>query len=380
VRPAGSPTSIVTPAYGAASLAELLPSVASALGVPGQPNRLGLPSGGRYVVLLVDGLGERLLRAHAASAPYLAGLLGSGLTLTTPVPSTTATSLTSLGTGLPPGAHGVVGFTQRIPGTGRLLNTLKWSSTVDPLRWQPHDTVFEEAQAAGVAVSVVNQRGFRGSGLTVASSRGGAYVGADTVGERIAEVAFAAQAPRSLTYAYEPDLDKTGHQRGCRSPAWTEQLGVVDDFVARLRRQIPADACLLVTGDHGMVDVGREARLDVDTEPDLLDGVTLIGGEARFRHLYCNQGAAGEVAARWRERLGRRAVVLESAEAIERGWFGPVEPAVLPRIGDVLVACLTEVAVESSSRFPLELRLIGLHGSVTEDEMLVPLLIDAGHS
>ena len=58
------------------------------------------------------------------------------------MPSTTATSLTSLGTGLPPGAHGLVGFTSRVPGTGKLLNALMWDKDVDPLEWQPHDTAF----------------------------------------------------------------------------------------------------------------------------------------------------------------------------------------------------------------------------------------------
>ena len=79
------------------------------------------------------------------------------------VPSTTATSLTSLGTGLTPGSHGLVGFTARVPGTDQLLNHLFWDADVDPLEWQPHPTAFATLAAAGVSVTVVNKREFRGS-------------------------------------------------------------------------------------------------------------------------------------------------------------------------------------------------------------------------
>lgn len=370
---------VVLPGYGQASLAEVLPSVAAAVGMPYEANVLALPPADRYVVLLVDGLGQRLLQRHVADAPYLGSLLQSDRTLTAPVPSTTATSLTTLGTGRAPGAHGVVGFTCRIPGTDRLLNALQWDTGVEPRRWQPHATVFERAANAGVAVTAVNQRTFRGSGLTVASMRGGRYVGANTAGERIAAVAAAAARSRSITYTYDSDLDSTGHRVGCRSVAWRHQLGVVDDLAARLRDALPADACLVVTADHGMVDVGPDdPRVDVDVEVGLLDGVDVFGGEGRFRHLYCAAGVAYDVAQRWSERLGDAALVLKRADAVNQGWFGGVDGSVRERIGDVLVACLDSVVVVSPSRFPAEKKMVGFHGSLTAEEMLVPLLVDAG--
>ena len=366
------------PGYGAASLSGLLPSVAAALGLPTGRSTLAIPAARAYVVLLVDGLGDLLLRRHAADAPYLAGRLETSRPLTAPLPSTTATSLTSLGTGLPPGAHGVAGFTTRIPGSNRLLNALDWDPAVDPRRWQPHPTVFEQLSGYGVRATVVNQRSFRGKGLTVASMRGAEFVGANTAGERIAATVAAASRGRSLTYTYDSELDSTGHRQGCTSLAWRHQLRMVDAAAAQLRAAMPADACLLVTGDHGMVDVAAHDRVDVDTEPELLDGVVLLGGEARFRQLYCAEGAAPDVAGRWRQRLGSEAVVLERSAAIAAGWFGAVAPEVVDRLGDVLVACLGDVAVLSTSLFPLEAKLVGLHGSLSAEEMLVPLLVDAG--
>jgi hypothetical protein len=373
----------VEPAYGSRSLAEVLPAVGAAIGVrarPGpdleSPDRLVLPEAPAYVVFLVDGLGARLVERYADAAPYLASLLGGQAPGTAGVPSTTATSLSSLGTGLPPGAHGLVGFTSRIPGTDRLLNALAWDKGVDPKEWQPHATAFSGLRLNGAAVTVVNKGEYRDSGLTVAAHRGADYVGADRVGERIAAAVAGAVERPSLTYVYDGDLDWTGHRYGVASAPWLQQLVMVDAEAEQLREALPTDVRLLVIADHGMVDSPRAARTDVDRRLELRDGLALMGGEARFRHLYCRNGAVTDVAATWAGVLGERAEVLVREEAIARGWFGAVEPAVLPRIGDVLVACTGDHAVVSTTDFAYEATLIGLHGSLTVDEMLSPLLVD----
>jgi hypothetical protein len=355
----------------------VLPSALAALGVEGWANPLGLPAASSYVVLLVDGLGWNLLRRHAALAPYLSSLAARGRSITAGVPSTTATSITSLGTGLPPGEHGVVGYTSRIPGTGRLLDALRWDAKVDPLAWQPNPPVFERAAARGVPVTVVSRGRFERSGLTIAGQRGAAYVGADYAGERIAATIAAAERTGSLTYLYDGDLDSTGHRNGCESPAWRLQLEQIDHFAETLRRRLPRGTALVVVADHGMVDVPVSRRGGVDDEPARLRGGTGFGGEARFRHLYCDDGVSDAVATRWRERLGSAAIVLTRDEAVGAGWFGTVSASVRPRLGDVVVASIGEIAVVSRTRFAHEAVLVGLHGSLTPDEMLVPLLVDA---
>ncbi|WP_246081787.1 alkaline phosphatase family protein [Nocardioides litoris] len=373
------PSGLVEPAYGRRSLADVVPAVARALGAPVgvPPSGLELPDASSYVVLLVDGLGARLLQKHAHAAPYLAGLLASsGGPGTAGVPSTTATSLTSLGTGLAPGQHGLVGFTARVPGTDQLLNHLAWDADVDPLEWQPHPTAFARLVQAGVEVTVVNKREFRGSGLTVASSRGGEFVGADKVGERLAAAVAASVSRPSLTYLYDSDLDWTGHRWGVSSSQWLQQLAMVDAEAEQLRETLPSDTRLVVVADHGMVDCPDDRRVDVDDHADLLHGVALLGGEARFRHLYCRGGAVDDVLAAWTAVLGDRATVLTRDEACRRGWFGTVDAAVRPRLGDVLVACHDDHGVFSSERFPYEKTLVGLHGSLTPEEMLIPVLVD----
>jgi hypothetical protein len=369
------------PAYGGRSLADVLPAVAVALGtqVPDWPNEtpsLALPAAPAYVVFLVDGLGADLLAAHAHAAPYLSSLLTDDATGTAGVPSTTATSLTSLGTGLPPGGHGVVGFTSRVPGSDRLLNALYWDKDVDPVQWQPHPTGFQILAAAGVQVTTVNKREFRGSGLTVAAQRGGDWIDADRVGERIAGAVVASSHRPSLTYLYDGDLDWTGHRYGVASSQWLQQLAIIDAEAEQLRDALPSHARLVVLADHGMVDASDpDRRIDVDDDPAYRDGVVLLGGEARFRHVYCASGAVEDVRARWHELLADAALVLTRDEAIGSGWFGEVSASVLPRLGDVIAAARDNWGLFSFVDFPYETRLIGLHGSITPVEMRIPLLV-----
>jgi hypothetical protein len=365
----------VEPAYGTRSLGDVLPAVAAALGVDVgfHDTSLVLPPAHHYVVLLVDGLGHRLVDAHEEQAPYLHSLLSEpGVA---GVPSTTATSLTSLGTALTPGQHGIVGYTSRIPGTDRLLNALAWDKQVDPLEWQPHDTAFARLRAAGVHTCVVSKREFVDTGLTVSGLRGAEFVRGDRAGERIAgAVASSAHAP-GLTYVYDGDVDWTGHRYGIDSPQWRAQVAATDATVEQLREALDPGVRLVVVADHGMVDSPPEHRIDVDEHLELRAGVRIFGGEARFRHLYCAGGAVADVLATWREHLGPRAEVLSRDEAIERGWFGVVDAAVRPRLGDVVVAAHDDHAVVSTVDFPYENRLIGLHGSLTAAEMEIPVLV-----
>ncbi|MFC6153202.1 alkaline phosphatase family protein [Nocardioides yefusunii] len=372
-----TPASFVEPAYGSRSLTDVLPAVAAALGtpLPGAVTSLHLPDAGSYVVFLVDGLGAELIRRYAHAAPFLASLLAQQEPGTAGVPSTTVTSLTSLGTGLLPGTHGMVGYTARIPGTDRLLNGLNWSGDVDPLVWQPHTTAFMRLGEQGVLTTVVNKAEFMNSPLTTMSNRGAEYVGAQSAGERIAAVVGASWRSPSLTYVYDSALDSTGHRHGVASQEWLQQLSAVDSEAEQMRDHLPPGTRLLVIADHGMVDSPQESRIDVDDRRELRDGVRLLGGEARFRHVYCHDGAVDDVAATWREVLGDRAEVLTRAEAGARGWFGALTDPVADRIGDVVAACAGDAAIMSSVDFPVETRLVGMHGSLSRAEMLIPMLV-----
>lgn len=375
------------PPYGSRTLAEVVPSLLAALGAGGFDNPLGVTAARSVCLLVIDGLGWQLLRDHAADAPFLAGLMSRADPLVAGFPATTATSLASLGTGLPPGRHGIVGYSFFVPGSG-LLNALTWRShgTVDPVDLrdvvvpetaQPVPTLLERAQAAGIAVTVAAPRYQEHSGLTRAALRGGRFEPVRALGD-LAATALTNGSP-SFCYAYHGDLDMLGHRHGPGSLPWRLQLRQVDQLAASIAERLAPGALLAVTADHGMVTVPEADRIDWDGEPALRDGVAVIGGEVRVRHLYTKPGAAPDVVDAWRGTVGDRALIVTGDEAITTGWFGPtVADHVRDRIGDVIVAAGDTTGVVCRAAEPLESRLLGHHGSFTADEQLVPLLVTYG--
>ena len=383
------PLAVVRPRYGSGSLADVLPSVLAALAVPGAVDVLDLAGEldgvRRIAVLLVDGLGQYQLPVAAPHAPTLVDLAsgrpGTARELTAGFPSTTPTSLASLGTGAAPGVHGVLGFRVNLPGTNRVLTHIEWAADPDPLRWQPLPTQLERAMAAGVNTVVVSRPEFAGSGLTVASQRGARYVGAadyDSLAANMLAELGNGDGP-TLVYGYHPDVDRIGHLFGVDSYQWRAAIADVDALLERLVDGLPSDAALLVTADHGQLNVPADHRFDFDTDDRLRAGVRVIAGEPRVRYLHTRPGATGDVLAAWRAALGNVAWVVEREEAVAAGWFGPVPEEHLARVGDVVVACnATHAVVASRTDTPLEARLVGYHGSYTAVEMLIPLLIARG--
>lgn len=351
-------------------------SAAAAVGVPGFADALGIGPVRHVVVCLLDGLGWNLLRAHADDAPALSAMPGAAISAV--FPTTTPVGLGTLGTGLLPGQHGLVGAAFVYPETGELLSPLQWGSHPTPVAVQPEPTVFEQAARSGVRVTTVSPGAYAESGLTRAVLRGAAYAPAEDIDDRVAAVA-AAQAgdDATFTYVYWSDVDRTGHEFGVDSPQWRDALSRADDLVARLVSGLVPGSALVVTADHGMVDCPEGEQVAIEADGRLTAGVTRIAGEPRARHVYVRAGAAADVAAAWREVLGARARVLTRVELVDQGWFGPVEPALEERIGDVM-AVATGSTMLASVVDPTVSRLRGQHGAVTDDELLVPALIARG--
>lgn len=375
------------PRYADPALADVVPAAALSLGAgqilgaeqTARARKLILPDEARVVVVvLIDGMGALLLRERAAHTPFMRKQLPAMQRLTAGFPSTTANSLSSLGTGLFPGAHGVVGYTLLDPARDVVFNQLTWDNEVDPRAWVPAESLFVRLQAAGVDVVSLGEPKFAGRGLNNASLAGGRFRGSRTISERVDHAVAEIRRPgRRLIYFYWGGLDKTGHVAGTDSFAWTTELEEVDRAVGLLAQAAGDDVALAITADHGMVDVAHEDRVDVAVHPELRAGVAHVGGEPRAVHLYTERGAAGEVVAAYRETLGRRALVLTRDQAVAQGWFGPqVAARNLPRIGDVVVVCDEGLGiVDSAHDKPAALKLLGHHGGVSERELAIPLMV-----
>lgn len=353
------------------SLADVLPNCLDAL--RGQRGSLGLPAVDHAVVLLVDGLGSVALEAHRGHARHLLSASRADV-IQSVFPSTTASALASLTTGVLPGMHGLIGYLGFDSGGDRVVNQLTgWGADLDPGSWQRVPTQFERARESGIAAFAVGPGRYRDSGFTAAVLRGADYRAGETLTARLAEVRrLHAGHDRSLTYVYAPEVDVAAHAAGIDSAAWLAALEEVDAAVGACARDLPARTGLLVTGDHGGLDVPRDDQVIVD--PALLAGVRHVSGEPRCLALHLEPGAdAVTVRDRWRASEGKRAWVATRDEAVAAGHFGEVDPDVLPRIGDVLVAARTRVAyyLDAADRGR---SMIGQHGSLTADEVAIPLL------
>jgi hypothetical protein len=365
------------------SICDVLPAAAALLGTPGAVDALGLTERvgdvRRVVVVLVDGMGWHLLPALAADAPLLASVLAGDAgrldELACTFPSTTPTSLASLMTGAAPGEHGILGFTVKLPDSDRVLNHIFWRDDPPAAQWQPVPTWLERLQQAGVGAQAVLSAAFLGSGLTEAVYRGARLHPANGDDDYAQLVVDQLHAAPGLLYAYTADLDTAAHLFGIDSPEWHAAAVRVDALLTRLVEALPSDAALLITADHGGLNVPAHTRIDLDADPRLQAGVRAVAGDPRVRYLHTEPGAAPEVIAAWSALLDGRAEVRSRDDAVAAGLFGPVRPDHLGRIGDVVVTCTGDAAVLATGHEPPEVaRLVGFHGAATPAELAIPLI------
>lgn len=360
----------VVPQFAGPCLVNVVPALLSADGQAPDWLPAHVVQARQVVLLVLDGLGWDQLQARPRLAPTLFGSVGGPITSV--APSTTATALTSLSTGLPPAVHGVVGYRIRV--NGQVLNVLRWQlgkadarRSVPPRRFQPFPAF---PRRDGGTTPVVTRAEYGATGFTAAHLGGSLLRGWHTSSELVPEVRELLAAGERFVYAYYDGIDRVAHARGL-DDHYEAELRAADRMVADLLEVLPPGAVLVVTADHGQVEVGSSVEV---LGPDVMEGVELLSGEGRFRWLHARRGAAADVAAAAQASFGHVAWVRTLDEIVDQGWLGgePV-PEVTERLGDVAL-----VPFESTSFLDPadtgEQRLVGRHGSLTSAEMLVPLI------
>lgn len=359
---------LVLPAYGRGCVTELVPTILGS-DEPGDDAIVGpeIADAVAVVVLVLDGLGWNQLQARATVAPTLAAMAGGPIT--TVAPSTTATALTSICTGTPPGIHGVVGY--RIDVEGEVLNALRWTTPrgdarerIVPDRFQP------EPAFLGQRPVVVTMAGFEGTGFTMAHLADVRHHGWHTLPGIAVNVRQAVAAGEPFVYAYYDGIDKTAHVYGF-GEHYDAELAACDRMVSDLMMSLPRGTALVITADHGLVDcTGRGLALD----DSLHRHIDRQSGEARFRWLHAEPGHAHDLAAAAEACHGDNAWVRTADQILDDGWFGPVvTDAARSRLGDVALVARERWHFLDSADAPRH-ELAGRHGSLTADEMYVPLL------
>lgn len=318
-------------------------------------------------VLVLDGLGWDQLHTRTHLAPTLAAMTGQAIT--TVAPTTTATALSSIATGLTPGEHGLIGY--RILLGGEVLNVLRWvGASGDRRRALPPRDIQPFPAFLGHNVPVVSPAELETSAFTEAHLRGSKPVGWRAASAIPVEVGRQLRAGEKVVYAYYGGIDKTAHERGF-GEFYDAELIYADRLVADVLAALPPGAALLVTADHGQVDVGERI---VYPAPELLSMVAEQSGEGRFRWWHATPGAADQLLAGATEAYGDQAWVVSRQQMLDEQWFGPtVAPPVAARLGDVALVARDDVSFhdpDDSGPFQLVCR----HGSLTSAEVNVPLL------
>ena len=359
-------------------LSQITPSIFSSLGLDSAVDHLGVGQSpmGRELLFLIDGFGYDTLATYADAMPTMSRMFKHGL-IATAFPSTTATSLATLTTGELPGAHGMLGYTVQVPRSGgRLLNALKWDERVDPENWQPVQTLFQRASSAGINVTHVAAKRYENSGFTRAVFRGANYRGANVVTDLIGETKLALQKSPSFVYLYVNDLDNAGHTDGVGSDKWLAALTMIDQMVSQLMKEVPKGTRIWVTSDHGMINVQDKIVIGLDNQ--LLQGVSVVAGEPRARHIYLESDSASariETAGIWQEFLGDKALVLTREQAISNNLFGDVvSDDALDRMGEVIAIARGGLVLLELQRAEKEGSMVGHHGGDSDTESQVGLL------
>lgn len=365
---AATPDAPVLPDYGGAWIGGIVPALLGGAPVDWLPEPV---AGARAVVLFVlDGLGWDTVRSRSELMPVLSGMAGRRITAV--VPSTTAAALPSIVCGVEPAVHGIVGYRMRV--AGRALNVLRWqANTKDPLP-EPAE-VQPVPPFLGLRVPVVSKAEFRNTGFTLAHLRDTDLIGWRTVSALLELVRGSVDQGAPFVYAYYDGIDKVAHEYGLTHPIYETELvltdRMVDDFLARL----PGDVALLVTADHGQLDVGPKQAVPLTQVARM---VASYSGEGRFRGLHARSGAAAELESACEALYGDRAWVFGRDRLFDEGWLGAgAGLAVRGRVGDVVLAARRPVVFTDPGQLK-ETKMISQHGSMTAAEVYVPLLAARG--
>jgi hypothetical protein len=360
----------IIPDYGGANVRGIVPALLGpASWATGLPSWMPQPvsSADAVVVLVLDGLGWDQLQDHLELMPTVGSMVGGPIH--TVAPTTTATALTSITTGLTPAEHGLIGY--RIMIGGEVMNVLRWYVGDQAVRRShPPREVQPFEPFLGQTVPVVSVAELQSSAFSEAHLRGCDPVGWRAASSIAVQARLEVEAGERFVYCYYGGIDKIAHERGF-GEFYEAELRAADRLVGDLLESLPAGTALLVTADHGQVHVGN--RL-VTPSPALLSSVSTQSGEGRFRWLHALKGATDELASAARDEVGHLAWVATKEQTLDEKWFGPaMAPSVRTRLGDVALVAHEPVSFhDPADSGPFE--LVCRHGSLTSAEVNVPLV------
>ncbi|KKC44637.1 MULTISPECIES: alkaline phosphatase family protein [Acinetobacter] len=368
------------------ALANIMNAIAHNFDLPYNSYGVNLPQSKHYVLCLIDGLAYQSFLEHKTSTSFLS-TCNKVSSLRSGFPSTTASCLTSLATGLDAIEHGIVGAA--FQHNERYFSSLRWcyltsneskhkeniipSITIPYGIWdclKEHNINVNAIIPIDISTSVFTSKVFSAAKIY-------GYKDFSEVTSIVEEVVK--REERSFTYIYFGNLDLIGHIFGVDSQKWKDEYLYLDSCIKKIHRSLIEKSTLLVTADHGMVNMNKNNMIDFNAIPALTEQTNLICGDIRARHIYLKPAFRDNILIdNWNEHLGNNFLILKKEEAIKTGLFGVNRNEENEgRIGDLIVISKGQYGlIDSSSIFDqYQSSWIGHHGANSEKEQLIPLLI-----
>jgi hypothetical protein len=406
----------VMPHYQGLGVANLPATVAALLGgeLPGAcpPLRQDLWADWRdglerVILVVIDALGYRqLLAAMDADKSLLFHRLaeaGRLVPITTVFPSTTNTVLTTLWTGGSPAAHGVLAYELYLRELGVAASALffwpihhrrrdelgDWGIQAE--EFCPLPSLAGRLSAQGIDVYSLIRKEYADSLLSRIHRRGTRetikYVsGADMwlqlqrlCQKRRATSRSRARGNKLFLTAYWDTMDGITHRWGPDDESWRLELRGLSEmmrmaFLERLTPDQREGTLLLITADHGGVQTPPQAAVRLDRHPGLRDALTLPPvGESRVPFFYARPSTLERARAYVEEHLSDAFSLLTREQVLASGLLGPGDPAAETphRLGDLVGVARGAHYLVRERR---QIKMMGRHGGLSPDEMLVPLL------
>lgn len=353
-------------------LSDVLKSALEAL--LGQANALQLKAASSAVVILVDGLGSANLKGANSHARFI-NSIATGKPISTVFPTTTAAALTSLCTGLQPTQHGFVGYRVLDRARSTAQNLLSgWASYEESSGWRVGESLSTIAATIGITVHFIGSSAYQRSGFTNVIMPDATFHPADRLADRFRIARELVAVPGNLVYLYVPELDQIAHSNGSTSFEWLNRLEDLDAQLRDFTQQIPKSVGVLLTADHGIVDVPETGQIELSEIE--LEGLEFFGGDTRNAYLYFSSTELAESARlQLSEYLGELCWVASMAELRLAGWLGEPSPEAAQRMPDLYVIARKKVAIYHRRFSSLKsYNMVGHHGSLSPEELQIPLI------
>jgi hypothetical protein len=397
----------VYPDYQGGSILSLPSTVCQTLGAeplgafPLRPElTVTLPGDIRRVILvLVDALALHRLQRWMANgtAPVWQYLAQQGRlsALTSVVPSTTSTALTSLWTGRSPAEHGVVGYELWLKEYGVVSNMILHTPITfendpgslvragfNPEQFLGQPTLGVHLAASGIRSYALQHRSIIRSGLSQMFLKDVQVHGYLTPAELWVNLRHLVESNPGtpqyfwvytgqidhFSHFYHPDDERVAAEFGEFSRAFEH------NFLERLSPALHRGTLLLLTADHGMLATQKSAHYDLRSHPQLTRLLHILPtGEHRLMYLFIRPGQADPLRDYYETAWPGQFAFLDPSQAVAKGLFGPgsAHPHLSDRMGDLIAAARNDAYLWWAEK---ENPLIGQHGGLSADEMIVPLL------